>query len=196
MEKTEDANKESTKPWKKNLGHLLTVHSILAALSALLIGLVVQDKGHFETQWKLPIFFLGLSFFLLALAAEKSTDALDEDDVEKYVFYLLVYNMGVVFLMWGMASVIFIRYSTSFLWLVIMIGFSLPWLLDIGYLTGNEERFREYVAELEGKDPALDWNRFITTFYFFRQVFWKGKKVPEKYHRHWFIRIYKIFIKK
>jgi hypothetical protein len=106
------------KPWKRNTSQFLTVNSIFAALSGILIVLVLQEDKYFNKLIPLvhiPFAFLAagiffISFFLFALAAEKTTDALDEDDSKKYVYYMLHYNAGVVLLLVGIALLIFFRY--------------------------------------------------------------------------------------
>jgi hypothetical protein len=106
------------KPWKRNTSQFLTVNSIFAALSGILIVLVLQEDKYFNKLIPLihiPFAFLAvgiffISFFLFALAAEKTTDALDEDDSKKYVYYMLHYNAGVALLFVGIALLIFFRY--------------------------------------------------------------------------------------
>jgi hypothetical protein len=83
-------------PWQKNAGSQIVLDSIFAALAAVWITFAIGDDKisnvlkFFETGTAL------LSFFFFAISAEGTTNACDEDDVVKYVYYLLWYNAGVV----------------------------------------------------------------------------------------------------
>jgi hypothetical protein len=164
-----------SKPWKENIGYLLTVYSILGALSALLIGLVLQS-GDFANSWKLPISFLSFSFFCLILAAEKTTDALDENDVEKYLFCLVFYNIGVTCLIYGISFIIYFKYFINvrlWAWVAVTAIPALPWLRHLSYLFFKPEKeFRKYVEELGGTEEIdRDWGIFIKLFYGLRSMF-------------------------
>jgi hypothetical protein len=176
------------KPWRRNTSHFLTVNSIFAALSGVLIVLVLQEDKYFNKLIPLihiPFAFLAvgiffISFFLFALAAEKTTDALDEDDSKKYVYYMLHYNAGVVLLLGGIALLIFFRYyplASSLIpasvmvpvlkllipkwvihliifaiYLAVIVGFFLYrfWINDIKFILSTKEVLKDYFDELEG----------------------------------------------
>lgn len=118
MKKENEIRHPEEKPWRRNTTQFLTVNSILAALSGVLIVLVFQDSKYFSKFLPfihIPVALIAVciffvSFFLFALAAEKTTDALDEDDSKKYVYYMLHYNFGVILLFLGIALLIFFRY--------------------------------------------------------------------------------------
>ena len=164
-------NKNMKDKWKTNAGYFLGTHPILAALSGILIGVIIQDH-FFDNSWKLPIALLSLAFLFFVLSVEKTTDAFDEDDVRKYLFYLLLFNLGVILLIWGMALVISIRYAFKPVWFNITVFFiTLPWLLDIMYLIFEpEEKFEEYIQELREGKGKEDRGLFTKIFYCIRKI--------------------------
>jgi len=86
------------KTWQKNAPSQIVSNSIFAALAGVLIVFSIQDTS-LRNLFKFSDLILStLSFLVFAISAEQSVIALDEKDVKKYVYYLLWYNLGVIFL--------------------------------------------------------------------------------------------------
>jgi hypothetical protein len=102
---------------------------------------------------------------LLILSLEKFGDAMDEDDVDKYLAWLLFYNLGTALMFFGIAEYIALHYRPAwaifFVIQILAISASWKWLHDILYLLfQGEAEFEAYREELLGtrqpeKDP--DW---------------------------------------
>jgi hypothetical protein len=113
-----------------------------------------------------------VSFFLFAISAEGSLTASDENDVIKYLYYLLWYNVGVILL--GVALTLFaferlqnfINNQTQTLpgiqhflgtldllvYLIVTLLLLWRWIRDAWYLRfANDREFQSYVEELTDK---------------------------------------------
>lgn len=110
------------------------------------------------------------------LGPAKCFDAIDEDDVDKYLAWLLFYNLGTVAMFFGIATYIVLHYRPTWeIFIVIQIltivGSS-KWLCDLWYLLfKGEAEYEAYREELLGdrrpeKDP--DWLMHLLRF--FRQL--------------------------
>jgi hypothetical protein len=106
------AFRESEKTWEKSAPSQIMLNTIFTALSVVLIAFVVGDSlprnlKYLENKYKfVELVLTVLSFFLFATSAEGTTNAYDEKDVRKHVYYLLIYNFGVIVL--GFAIALFV----------------------------------------------------------------------------------------
>lgn len=151
-------------PWRDNSSFVLTFHSILTAMVGAILALAISDK-QIRDRWYVPVTLLALSMTLLILSLEKYGDAMDEDDVDKYLAWLLAYNFGTVFMFFGIAEHIALHYRPAwtifFIIQILAIIASWKWLDDIRYLLShNKAEYEAYREELLGtrqpeKDP--DW---------------------------------------
>ena len=74
------------KIWAKHASSYIVINSIFAALSGILIVLVISDANAKKPIGDIFVLaVLVFSFCLFALASEMPLDAVDEDDIEKYV---------------------------------------------------------------------------------------------------------------
>ncbi len=159
-----DSNK---KPWRRNVESFIILYSILAALGGILLSTALLDvRLHFNVSIFLAFIF-AFSIFTFILSAEKILDALDEDDIEKYLAWLLVYNIGSIILIAGIALLIYFHYFNKVIWwhigilIIIIIILCYKWISDILFLLfKNEETYNDYKEELQGEklpEPAKDW---------------------------------------
>ncbi len=177
-------------PWIKNAPQLLVVNSILAALSGILIGLVIQDENHFGSSWYIPMIPLVLSFLIFVLVSEQITTALDEKDVKRYVFILLLYNLGVLALFVGLSTLVFIRYKLSSWYTIIIFPFIYyPWIHDflwiLNPLRNNKlkQKLSDYLKELTGEifPPEPERNFFTKPIEcFFKHGLLNEDKLPHQ----------------
>ncbi len=133
------------KRWIKNSPTIIVINSIFAAIAGILFVFAVtafvcpKDWG-----WSLPFI---ISFFLFSWTAERTTDAIDKKDTEKYIAYMLPYNIGVVLLFLGIWLIFFHIYNfslelflvSSFFCLCFSIFFftyfrTYPWLVGVPLL--------------------------------------------------------------
>jgi len=181
--------KNQEKPWIKNAPSNILINSIFAALSGILITIVFQDTAHFEKNWYIPVVVLAVSFWLFALTAEMFATALDENDVNKYVFFMIPYNIGVILLIFAIVYLIYYRYCSVIhvfgAWIVLPITFLFsfyPWVWDLTFLLCNKKDFKNYLDELEGLiEPNKD-NRewFINKYLGLKGLYCKTRKGNKK----------------
>ena len=171
------------------------MNSLFAALSAVLITIVATDSlprelKYWENKYKfVDLLFTLFSFFLFAMSAEGTTNAYDEKDVRKYVYYLLLYNLGVIFIGSAIAVVVaahFLQHLGRFvqplLWFlnersllilvaaVYFLGFVVlqgHWIEDVRWLLfSSSEEFVRYLKELTDEvEPEAAPTRFMKLFY-------------------------------
>jgi len=82
--------------WQKNAGSQIVLDSIFAALAAIWITFAIDDREISNILKFVEVTCSLFSFFLFAISAEGTTNAYDENDVLKFVYYLLWYNFGVI----------------------------------------------------------------------------------------------------
>jgi hypothetical protein len=154
----------SEKTWEKSAGSQIILNSIFAVLGAAMIPAVVGDTSISSGHKVFEVSPCLLSFFLLAVSAEGAINAYDEKDVRKYVYYLLWYNVGVIFLGFGIAAIAWdhcirglvcslspvCRWTAWVAYMLAVFVFLARWLKDLGFLLSpNRSRFAEYLKELE-----------------------------------------------
>ena len=135
--------------WKEGCKGMLTVNAIFAGFSGTLFAILIKFN---EASSCFYLFYLNsllalCAFYLFALAAEKITDALDENKVETYIWSMLIYNFGVVCVLWSLAV---------FLWnqsypKLALIPFTLclyPWFYHIAWLLCCKLKRKEYKEDL------------------------------------------------
>ncbi|MGC8594747.1 MAG: SET domain-containing protein-lysine N-methyltransferase [Candidatus Kryptoniota bacterium] len=140
---------------------MTTSYSIMTAMVGVLLAVIITDK-EITNYWYWPTALLAISFICIALGVEKLSDSLDEDDIDKYLAWLLSYNIGAISMFLGIALYIPLHYHLGpcciIAFLIIAMAVSWKWIKDIGYLLfkGNEE-YEEYKRELLGeKAPEQD----------------------------------------
>jgi hypothetical protein len=152
---------------------------MVGAILALAIG-----DPKIETNWYWPVGLLALSMVSFILGLEKCADAMDEDDVDKYLAWLLVYNLGSVAMFFGLATYIGLHYWPAVDQLNNMAGLPLliamlataivacqKWWKDILFLLfANQAVYEEYREELLGdRKPTRDFDYIIRLHGFFRR---------------------------
>lgn len=180
------------KTWQENAPNQIVLNSIFAALVGALIAVVIADvianlDPNFSSKIKfIALAMLLLSFVLFALSAEQTTNALDEHDVKKYVYYLLHYNLAVILLGNSIGIVIYghfinrlIHYFTpTHPWITIM-GFIITfialfwrWIIDTKLLLcEDKDEMVDYLAELEDKkEPKKDPSYLMRKFYEYKGI--------------------------
>jgi hypothetical protein len=129
-----------------------------------ILALAIGDK-EIAAIWYWPIGLLALSMISFIWGLEKCGEAMDEDDIDKYLAWLLVYNFGSVAMFFGIATYIGMHYHVSWTLLVIILIValiaSLKWLFDICFLIfASDADSEEYRDELLGNrlpKKQLDW---------------------------------------
>ena len=153
-------------PWIDNAFSMATLYSILTAMVGVLLAVIIPDT-EIKNDWQWPIALLAISFICFIWGTEKLSDALDEDDVDKYLAWFEVYNFGVVMMFFGMATYICLHYHLDFRGfglIVFGIAFfaSWKWVKDfIDLICYSDEKYGQYRKELKGnlkpeRDPGLD----------------------------------------
>jgi hypothetical protein len=119
MKATESGDGEEYAPtpdatWQKNAPSQIVLDSIFAALTGVLLVFSVQDGSPGTWHRFFELMFSLFSFFFFARSAEGSTNALDEKDVRQYVYYLVWYNLAVIFLVVTIAILVYVYFSAHF----------------------------------------------------------------------------------
>ena len=161
-------------------------------MDGVLIALVIQDS--IPDGYK--IFELGcliLAFLFFAKSAEQTTNALDENDVRKYIYYLLWYNAGVILTGFSIAIIVYAHFNSwlsCYLyqlipalyltqWPMIAIFSTLTvialfhWMNDFyWFISGDKTEIETYIDELEDRvKPELIRTWLMKKYY-------KWKKLP------------------
>lgn len=158
--------------WKKNAASVLVVYSILAAIASVILTTVIAADGSsaLRAHWWATVLPLGLSIYLFIYTAEKITDALDEDDVYRYVSLFNFYNIAVILLFEGLIATIYFKYIYSErgfdIWQIVYLGLTIivfiifiwRWIIhETWLLTVSASTFKAYIDELEERvTPEFD----------------------------------------
>lgn len=150
-----EKNENRKIPWKESAFSMATAYSILTAMVGVLLAVIITDKK-IDEYWYWPIGLLSFSFILFVLGVEKLSDALDENDVDKYLSWFLGYNFGVIFMFFGIATYIFLHYHLCIngYWYIFLIAViaSWKWIHDNFYLLfWGKEKYDIYRKELLGE---------------------------------------------
>jgi|GEM_PF-320724 len=166
------------------------MYTILAALSGALLAICVTDaKDDYTYFW--PIGLLFVSIYSFIKGAEKFTDALDEDDVDKYLSWLLVYNLGTICLFFGVATFLIMHFKPDpkieflgslpflyihdfayYIFLLLASCASFKWVKDSCFLLfQSEEEYEQYRRELLGEvNIEPDHDRFMKLHKWIRKI--------------------------
>ena len=167
------------KTWQKYAPSQIILNAIFAALVGVLIPLIILD--HVNNYCKLiDLGLLVWSFVLFALSAEQTVNSLDENDVQKYVYYMLWYNLGVILLGAAFAIEIYAHFASAItrhinvplplLWLSLIFLTILllwRWIYDFFWLICiGRDKFLVYLDELEDRaEPRPEPSCLMRVFY-------------------------------
>jgi len=147
------------------------------------LALAIGDK-EIAAVWYWPIGLLALSMISFIVGLERCGEAMDEDDVDKFLAWLLVYNSGSVLMFFGIATYIGMHYHVSWILLVIIliVAFvaSLKWLRDICFLIfATDADSEEYREELLGnRPPQKQLDSVMLLYEFCRKMHRRKVKEP------------------
>lgn len=146
--------------WKDGSRGMLTVCGLFAGFSGIVVVNVVINVIGNSQQWQqaqasrwflASILMAFAALWLFVFAAERITDALDEEDVRTYVWSMLIYNIGVVLIFTSIACLL-VYYLRS-RWAAATAAVSLwPWGWHVVWLVLFKARRESYIRELE--EPA------------------------------------------
>jgi hypothetical protein len=141
-------------PWRDNSSFVTTFYAILTAMIGAILALAIGDK-EIAAYWYWPIGLLALSMVSFIWGLEKFGEAVDEDDVDKYLAWLLPYNLGSSAMFYGIAMYIALHYHTGWVLLIVILFLatlaSLKWLVDVWFLLfRSESEYEVYREELLG----------------------------------------------
>jgi hypothetical protein len=175
--------KDKPIPWSDNSSFVMTFYSILTAMVGAIMALAIGDQ-EITKDWYRPIGLLFISLVLFILGIEKYGEAVDEDDIDKYLAWLLAYNIGTVAMFFGIATYVGLHYHlrlTTFpVILVAAFITSWKWWHDTCFLFfKNDEAYEAYRQELLGnRTPEKDRDFLMTLHGFFRKHCRGGRTTP------------------
>jgi uncharacterized protein (DUF983 family) len=149
----EEAQPQSV-PWRDNSSFVLTYYSILAAMVGAILALAISDP-QIEDSWYLPVTLLALSMFCFIWGLEKCGEAMNEDDVDKYLTWLLICTLGTVAMFFGISTYIVLHYRPGwaifFAIQILVVIASSKWLHDIwSSLFQGEAEYQAHREEMLG----------------------------------------------
>jgi hypothetical protein len=159
-----------------------------------ILALAIVDP-RIEKCWYWPVGLLALSMISFIWGLEKCGEAIDEDDIDKYLAWLLAYNLGSVAMFLGLATYIGLHFWPAvdqprnkaglpllFVMLAAATITSWKWWSDIRFLLfANHADYETYREELLGNCEAeKDLDVVIQLHGFFRQF--RSKKRERKSH--------------
>ena len=159
--------RKNEKPWHKNAGNYLIVNSIFAVISVLFIGILFQIGIKGNHILYISVFFGIVALFILIVISEKTSEAVEEDDVKKYIAYMFPYNFVVIFFLISFDCFLWERIqpvSIKLLVFVIVvyassIFFSIPfWQAVDWHIRSTNDEFDKYIRKLEDKESTEDGN--------------------------------------
>lgn len=161
-------------PWRDNSSFVTTFYSILTAMVGAVMALAIGDQ-EIKADWCWPIGSLFLSLVLFILSIEKYGEAVDENDIGKYLAWLLAYNAGTVAMFFGMATYIGFHYQVRLPVFLAILAIALvtswKWFKDSYFLLfENEDSYEAYRQELLGnREPEEDRDLLMTIHGFIRK---------------------------
>lgn len=154
-------------PWRDNSSFATTFYSVLTAMVGAVMALAVGDQ-EIKADWCWPIGLLFLSVVLFILGIEKYGEAVDEDDIDKYLAWLLAYNVGTVAMFFGIATYIALHYHVRLAAFLAILAIALvtswKWFKDSYFLLfENKESYDAYREELSGdREPEENRDLLMT----------------------------------
>ena len=174
MKNDQETNRKYT-PWRDNSPFVTTFYAILTAMVGAILALAIGDK-EIAGVWYWPIGLLALSMISFILGLERCGEAMDEDDIDKYLAWLLIYNFGSIAMFFGIASYMGMHYHVSWTLLIIILLValvaSLKWIRDIYFLIfASDADSEEYREELLGNRlPQKQWDLVMHLYVFCRRM--------------------------
>ena len=172
--------KRKTIPWRDNSPIVWTYYSILTAMVGAVMALAIGDEK-IAAHWWWPIGLLSLSFVCFICGIEKCGEAVDDDSIDKFLAWLLAYNIGTVAMFFGIATYIGLHYHlglAGFL-AILIIAFivSLKWWKDTYFLIfANEETYEAYRQEKLGNWEPEEERDFLMMFHGFFRKHCRGRR--------------------
>lgn len=168
--------KKDESVWQRNAPTQIILNSILAALDGILIPWAFDSLRRPYSY--MVIALLVCSFFLFAVSAEQTLNAPDENDVRKYIYYMLWYNIGAILLGLSIALAIYVNFDVRTHgiapWYVVvayLVLFSFlflhRWVKDSYWLLRERKTsFKDCIDELEDRRrPKQEVPMFMRWFY-------------------------------
>lgn len=196
---------KNKKPWHKNAGNFIVSTSISAAISILVIGLLFQGScvvRKIDYLFDIAISLNVIALLIFIITAEAIAMAVEEDDVNKYIAYMLPYDIGVICLTISLDLVLYQTYISWTCWGVVIavsLLFCVPWVKWIHWLLFSKpHEFDKYKSELEGnplpesgpklelewdlewepeREPEWDWEK---KWFSYTGIFYKCRKSQRK----------------
>ena len=171
-------------PWREHSSFVATFYAILAAMVGAMLALAIGDP-RIEQNWYWPIGLLALSMVSSIWGLEKCGEAVEADDVDKYLAWFLVNNLGSITMCFGVATYVGLHYwpvvdqqnnraglTLLIAMLVAALFASLKWWKDIWFLLFvNQAVYEQYREELLGnRKPEREFDFIIRLHGFFRQL--------------------------
>ncbi len=150
--------------WQGNSSFVTTYYAVLTAMVGAILALAIGDR-EIAADWHRPIGLLAFSMFCFIWGLEKHGEAMDEDNVDKYLTWLLAYNAGSVAMFFGIEAYISLHYhmgwkTHTFIFLLAMFASS-KWLSDIKFLLfvrGEDyEAYRQEQLGSRAPEKRRDW---------------------------------------
>lgn len=127
------------------VGHAGFLLGIVAAVMAIILA--YAPRGNLSAL-TLTLFALSLVVFLIS--AEKFTEAVDFKDKSRHSMAILLYNLGVVLMLWGLGMLMLL--FAYFVPMSVLVLFSLYWVREV--VRTIKSRLKRKAAPETGKEGA------------------------------------------
>jgi hypothetical protein len=142
---------EPEKPWRRNAPNDLIVNSILAAISAIVVQTAVTSgEPKYSIGWLIAAF---ASLLLFIISAERAGEAIREESFSAYIWSMICYNFGVLFLFMSLCA-IFSRYVGLSVILAVLIIAPIGiwfWGLDTSFLMLRDKHYVKWKRKMDGE---------------------------------------------
>ncbi|HLX54794.1 MAG TPA: hypothetical protein VKR58_12670 [Aquella sp.] len=176
-------NKTLDQPWIKNASSTLVLYSIMAATCVVFFVLILPSaQGPFPIHWGWPLALVGIAFFLYVFSAEAISEALDQNDIYKYISTHFLYNLATICLVTGITFTVYFHSRNyfhdvlaSWVWIerryliatfVLIVNFH--WIYDLWWLLRkSDDELEQYIELLKGNNIAnyekklWNWNELF-----------------------------------
>ncbi len=143
---------DGDRPWHKSAANFVAVDAILAAVAVLVMQMLEYEKA--GARW---FVFDALAIFLFILDAEQTSNAVQEDNFNKYARYQVTFNVAVLLALLDLAKVLdhYLHWGAAG-WLVVLAAvlWARWWGCDTIFLIcgklGCEPQYDDWKAMLQG----------------------------------------------
>jgi hypothetical protein len=158
---------QSDKPWLRNAPNELIVNSILAAISAIVVQMIVaSDQPKYGVGWLIGAL---ASLLLFVISTEQLGESIREINLGFYIRSSIIFNVGVLLLFISLCA-IFKRYSelnmgwSIVTFIIVISSWAWFWGFDTVFLIFRGEYYDRWKRKMDGQivdEAILDYREIL-----------------------------------